>query len=375
MPVYDDLRPESDFAKRDYARIFPNLTKTEQKRIIDNLLRLKAALKTQVPARKTESNLLMASWNIKEFGHTKQRLPEAYFYMAEIISTFDLVAIQEIKSTLHDLSILMRLLGDDWLYVVNDITEGTAGNSERSGYLYNKRRVTFSGLAGELILWEELLKKNPPASGAPKITQLKRAPYITGFVTGWKAFSIINLHLHPSDDADDVKLRREEVRLMMAALKEKKNSEWAANLVITGDMNLYQSKDQETIKLITDAGYRECEGLDGKDTNVSKSEAYDRMFFSANKYFQFAQADSGSESGDVLDFFQHVYTDDGWRPYKKDMLKVYGGSKDIASDETALVKYYKGTWRRNQMSDHFPIWVEMTTDNSAAFLQSKRKAL
>lgn len=375
MPVYDDLRPEADFEKQDYARIFPKLTKTEQKRIIDNLLILKDALKEEVPARKTAGNLLLASWNIKEFGHTTQRAPEAYFYMAEIISVFDLVAVQEIKSTLHDLAILMRLLGDDWKYVINDITDGVDGNSERSGYIYNTRRVEHSGLAGEISLWDKLLADNPRAAGAPEVKQLKRAPYITGFLSGWKAFSLVNLHLHPSKGDDDVKFRKEEVRLLIAALKEKKDQFWAENMVLLGDMNLYDSKDQEAIGMIAGAGYRECAGLQGKDTNASRTEAYDRMFFSANEYFQFAVSAAGEESGGVFDLFKHVYKDDAWRPYRAKMLGDYGGDKDLANDEAALVKYYKHPWRKNQLSDHFPIWVEMVIDNSREFLTNKKAEL
>ena len=39
------------------------------------------------------------------------------------------MVIQEIKSSVKDLEILLWLLGDDWAYVINDITEGSAGNS------------------------------------------------------------------------------------------------------------------------------------------------------------------------------------------------------------------------------------------------------
>jgi hypothetical protein len=57
---------------------------------------------------------VVASWNLKELGHTTQRLSEACFYMVEIIAHFDLVVIQEIKSSVKDLEILLWFLGDDW---------------------------------------------------------------------------------------------------------------------------------------------------------------------------------------------------------------------------------------------------------------------
>lgn len=380
MPVYDDLRPQTDFDKTAYARVFPRLTNTERKRIISNLLSLKDALAASVPARRTDGNLLLASWNIKEFGHTDQRQPEAYFYMAEIISHFDLVAIQEIKSTLHDLRILMRLLGDDWRYVINDMTDGDDGNSERSGYIYNARRVEHGGLAGEISIWPKLLVDHPRPAGAPVLDRLKRAPYITGFRAGWKDFALINLHLHPGDDADDVALRREEVRMLVAALEEKKGSFWIENLVLLGDMNFYGSKDAATIDQITaDAGaggFRENSGLAGKDTNASQSDAYDRMFFTHNRYFEFVQDPAtGTESGGVVNLFDMLYTDDSWRSYRATMLKQYGGKKDLDNNNAELAAYFRTHWRRNQLSDHFPIWVELVVDNSRTFLQSKREGL
>ncbi len=37
-------------------------------------------------------------------------------------------------------------------YVVSDVTVGTAGNGERLAFLYDRRKVRFDGLAGELVL-------------------------------------------------------------------------------------------------------------------------------------------------------------------------------------------------------------------------------
>ena len=39
MPSYDDLRPEADFEKRDYALVFPKMTIAEKRRTIRNLLK------------------------------------------------------------------------------------------------------------------------------------------------------------------------------------------------------------------------------------------------------------------------------------------------------------------------------------------------
>ena len=45
MPTYNDLRPEDDFKRKDYALVFPSMTKTEKKRTIENLLLLREGLR------------------------------------------------------------------------------------------------------------------------------------------------------------------------------------------------------------------------------------------------------------------------------------------------------------------------------------------
>ena len=371
MPFYNDLRPEEDFNKKDYALIFPGMKRDEKKRTIVNLLRLKKGLADEIAPKRADHNLLIANWNIKEFGHTTQRLSEAYFYIAEILSRFDLIAIQEVKSHLKDLYIVMRLLGPDWSYIVNDITEGRAGNSERSTYVFNHKRVEFAGLAGEIVLWEDL-------TAGSDIKQLKRTPYITGFKTGWKKFALINLHLHPGDDTDKTPtsfaFRAGEVSLLLRALAEKLSSGkiWNENLILVGDFNFYSGpdKDDATIELINEAGYREVESIAGRDTNASQSEAYDRVFIMRNQYFTLARDQNGREVGGVFNPFDYVYKTGEEQVYKKYMKAQYTGEKDLDEGDN-LLKYFKHPWRKNQISDHFPIWFELLVDSSVQFLRRK----
>jgi endonuclease/exonuclease/phosphatase family metal-dependent hydrolase len=370
MPWYNDLRPLSDEKKKEYALIFPAMTDAEKLRCIKNILLLIPELDKAVPVRKTESNLLIASWNLKEFGHTKQRLPESYFYIAEILNRFDLIAIQELKSGLKDLEIVMRLLGKDWGYLINDITEGRDGNSERSGYLYNQKRVKPSGLAGEISLWDDLTQTST-------IKQLKRSPYVTGFETGWKKFELINLHLHPGEDVDDIPYRLEEVTLLMKAITHKlvNNRLWSDNLILLGDMNLYHPtptklKDKPAVDVINATGFREIESLIGVDTNATGSQAYDRMFFHVNEYFRFVKNAAGKESGGVFRFFEHIYKEAGFATYAADLQRVYGGDDDMTLPANQQ-KYFRNTWRKNQISDHYPIWAEIIIDNTVEFLKEK----
>lgn len=371
MPSYNDLRPKADYDEEFYARIFPDLKPADKARIIENLLTLKVGLR-DVPPRRTGENLLVASWNIKEFGHLSQRLPEAYFYIAQIMERFDLIAVQEIKRTLKDLEIVMKLLGDDWRYLITDITGGTKGNKERSGYIYNTRRVETSGLAGEITLWNDITDNQE--EGEEELLQLHRTPYITGFRAGWKEFAMINLHLQPGDSKKEVALRAKEVKFLLAAVEEMDGKLWSENFIITGDMNLYHKKDDDIVAHIKDAGFFEANSLKGLATAVSGKEAYDRLFLTkTNEYFRLEQTggDQPRDSAGVFTFMDHVYRDDQVGAYETEMKADYGGTKWDLDDPVDLAAYYDQTWRRNQMSDHMPVWIELAIDDSDRFLTKK----
>ena len=56
----------------------------------------------RVPNRNATDTLLLATWNLKEFGGGEgdKRTDESYWYIAEIVSHFDLIAIQEVGADL-----------------------------------------------------------------------------------------------------------------------------------------------------------------------------------------------------------------------------------------------------------------------------------
>ena len=84
------------------------------------LKKLRATIeKTKLPPRNVDQNLLIATFNIREFGE-KPRESFAINALAEIISSFDIVAIQELRSNLSDLKRLMDVLGPYWKVIFND---------------------------------------------------------------------------------------------------------------------------------------------------------------------------------------------------------------------------------------------------------------
>ncbi|NOT51922.1 MAG: endonuclease/exonuclease/phosphatase, partial [Chitinophagaceae bacterium] len=123
------------------------------KRTIERILALRKKIKAEVPGKTLNETLLLATWNIREFDSPAygKRMTEALYYIAEIISAFDLVAVQEIREDLSALDDLMKVLGDHWDYMFSDVTEGSQGNKERTAFIYDTRKVNPAGLVGEIV--------------------------------------------------------------------------------------------------------------------------------------------------------------------------------------------------------------------------------
>jgi len=118
----------------DYGKIPEGV---KGKRIAARLLDLKRELQEEngVPS-KNENSVLLATWNIREFDSPSygKRNIEPLYYIAEIISHFDLVAVQEVREDLKALEQVRDLLGGWWKYIATDVTEGTRGNRERMAF-------------------------------------------------------------------------------------------------------------------------------------------------------------------------------------------------------------------------------------------------
>lgn len=372
---YNDLRPDRELLNDKYSLIMLDskdhykrmLTDADKKRTIAKLLRLRKGILDKIPRKTVDTNLLLCSWNIKNFGTLKNRTAESLYYIAEIINAFDIVALQEINRDLSDFKKVLKLLGSHWKHTFSDVTEGNSGNEERFGFIYDSRRISQSGLSGEIVIAPESVEEDAI------IRQLKRTPTFTGFESGWRKFSVVSVHLHPGDGPGNRAIRKEEVRLLMDILKRKIHS--AAfedrNIVIVGDTNLYK-EDVDIVKLITDTKFIESNGLQGKFTNTSLNQIYDRVFLNVNDYFKIALDDDGMEKGGVFNLFDYVYinTPEEIANYHELMFQHKDNPSSL-TDAEKFKSYFNKYWKRNQMSDHLPIWIEVQTESSDEFLVNK----
>jgi hypothetical protein len=142
-----------------------------------------------IPPSQIDETLNIATWNILEFGK-KDRTEPAIHYIAEMLGQFDLIGIVELRDNLSDLKKVLDILGPYWRAVFSDAILDAGGNRERVAYVYDKRAVTFNGLAAEAN--EPRKKKGheylPEAS-------FWRAPYVASFRSGDFDFVVLTTHI------------------------------------------------------------------------------------------------------------------------------------------------------------------------------------
>lgn len=324
----------------------------EGQRIAESLVRLQEALAV-IPPKTVDKTLLLATWNIREFESSKygNRTDEAIFYMAEIISRFDLVAVQEVRDDLSGLKRLLKVLGGYWKFIMTDVTQGTQGNRERLCFLYDSRKVSHTGLAGEIVL--------PPEKNKPSL-QIVRTPYLVGFKAGWTRFNLATVHiLYGAAKANDARrvAEIEKVAKFIAKLAKDKHAD-TSNWVLLGDFNIFKPTDA-TFKAMADQGFVVPDPLKNTATNVVGSKTYDQIAF---RYDPNRLTFTGE--GGIFRFFNHVFRDQDEATHTSQMGEKYR-AKDTAKKKTS----YYGIWRTFQMSDHVPMWLELKIDYSTEYLK------
>src|SRR5699024_8814861 len=192
----------------------PTIYDTPPEEVIQNLEMLKADLDQKIPFKKLDQNLIIATWNIRVFGNltrkwesddrdSPKRDLHSILCIAEIIGRFDVIAIQEVRANIRALRDTLKILGDNWSLILTDVTKGDSGNGERMAFLFDRRRVQLSGLAGELVIPNEWTKT---ASQNALNEQFVRTPYAVSFRSNDQTFIMVTLHiLYGKKSSDRIK--------------------------------------------------------------------------------------------------------------------------------------------------------------------------
>lgn len=168
------------------------------------LARWEEVLDGVVPVKSDGANLLIATWNLRAFSDLtkawvtdegaspKRNFSDAHA-IAAVIRRFDVVAVQEVRGNLRALRYLMKVLGEDWAFVLTDVTLGKAGNGERLAFLFDTRGVKPSGLACELVV---PLQEEAGVSSDGLDRQFARTPHAVSFLSSGQTFTLVTLHVN-----------------------------------------------------------------------------------------------------------------------------------------------------------------------------------
>ena len=356
-------------------------------RTVDRLLALRKQLKTEVSDQCGPGSFRLATWNIRDFDTNKWgqgfRLAESYLYIAEIISTFDLVAVQEIQRDMEGLEKLMRLLGHDWDYIVSDTTEGAGGNSERMAFLYNTDKVRFRKMVGEIVLpkgqkivTHKLIKAQEDSEEPVEVSdelQFARSPYVASFQAGWFKFNLCAVHIYFGADRGDKLQRRIDEIAEIAKFFGKRQKKEHEDYILLGDFNIV-SPQHQTMESLVANGFSIPPALTREESNLRGGKHYDQIALHVEE----KQLEIGAAG--VFRFDKSVFRskelvgtdeeDEDFAAYFDSMPENLRDADNAGPAERR--KYYRAKWRTWQMSDHYPMWVELKVDFTDHYLNSLR---
>ena len=319
----------------------PELSDQPPLLIRNELDALNRSLDQTIPKKQNGRNLLIATWNIRSFASltrkwtslqsdSPKRDLRGLRAICDIVSRFDVIAVQEIKGNLRALRDMMNFLGENWSFLMTDITIGTAGNDERMAFVFNYSRVKPSGLACEIVVPPEWLSEIPENALR---RQFARTPYAVSFKTGETTFILVTLHVDYGESTDE---RKDELKAIARWMKAWANreSKWHHNLLTLGDFNIERQGD-ELWQAFTSTGLAVPVELQAVPKSIfdDESDAGDK-FYDQIAWFTSV---SGSialnmnyQTGGYFDFLPFVYTD--------------------ANLTKSSISY--------RISDHYPLWAE-----------------
>jgi exonuclease III len=328
----------------------------EKERIINKLLMLRQKLQEQIPSKTVSETLLLATWNIREFSMSK-RLEESYYYIAEIISRFDIIALQEISGDLGALQKVINILGRKWDFIVTDSTEGAAGGNERMAVLFDKSKLSFKNLAGEIVLPEKSLIGGK--------LQYARTPFCVAFQAGWFIFNLTTVHIFYGKEKGEEYMRRVAEIDSIAAFLSKRALQENVNYILLGDFNIVDTTDL-TMKALEKNNFYIPDAIKKKPSDIGGTKHYDQIAFKLVEGEDMYVFSRDEQKAGTFNFFEYLFTKDELSTYLPYFDEKYRNGKDPE-------KYYLGKWRTFQLSDHLPLWVELKVDFSDQFLKGIMK--
>ena len=219
-----------------------------------------------------------------------------------------------------------HLLGPHWAVMLSDVTAGAKGNVERLALLYDTRRVTPSGLSGQIVL--------PPAPEGHPVEQFDRTPYMVGFRAGREHFTLLTVHIRygrsPEDRLPELRRFAHHTAVEIRDRVRSGSSREEPNLIVLGDFNIDKRHGNPLFDAFVETGLWVPEALrELRTTYGTEAKHYDQIAWFRDDFKLKPTGAAGK-----IDFARAVFQE---------------------------LSLFQMSFR---VSDHFPLWIEFSTDRS-----------
>lgn len=287
---------------------------------------------------KASNRLLLATWNIANLG-VQKRTEDDYRLIAEMISWFDLMAVQESNDNLAGIRGVLKELPSPYRL----LSSNSAGNHERLTFLYDSDKVSLLEKVGEVTV--------PPAEirfvKLPGIRQtfkgFDRSPYVGSFQAGAFRFLLVTVHLYFGDDKKKASIDRRCLEAYAVARwadqRVKSKNAYCSDVIVLGDFNLPKADPADPVyKALTKRGLKLPDHSTRIGSSVASDAQYDQIAFFPGE----TSAEFTGRSG-VFDYDGALFRD----------LWQREGKAGHPARFLEYVKYH--------ISDHRLMWAEFRT--------------
>ena len=286
----------------------------------------------QIP-RKGKGRLLVATWNVANLG-VQDRLDSDYALIAEVVSWFDLVAVQEVNNDLRGIEAIHSQLPSRYDLLFSD----ASGNRERQAFLFDSRKVTRLREVGRVAIPPSQLPRIAVAGATAAFGGFDRGPYLASFEAGAFRFALLNVHLFYGSGAPADLDRRTLETFAVAWWADKTHRDrksYVGDIVPLGDFNLPKATPGDRIfDALVALGLTTPSHSSQIGSAIASDNQYDQIAF-----FPGTTKDRFSGACNVFDFDGALFQD-LWATRTETQFRSY---------------------TRFHISDHRPLWAEFHT--------------
>ena len=285
----------------------------------------------QIP-QKQPDRVLVGTWNVANFG-AQQREDSHNQLIAEILSWFDIAAVQEVRENFAHLDDVVRHMGAPYRMLFSD----AAGNNERMAFVYDSHKLTLLEEIGEIAFPVSQLKNITLAGVTQRFEGFDRTPYFATFQAAQTSFLFVNVHLfYGSEDPLDIQRRSLETFgvAKWAQAREKSQFSFTREVFVMGDFNMPKNAQGDPVfNALTKLGLELPEHSTAVGSSIASDSHYDQIAYFPGESKSLVDGKTG-----IFDFDGAIFP----------ALWANGANK---KNFNAYLRYY--------LSDHRPMWIQL----------------